>query len=761
MRGAGDQVDPSQELRGRISVHADGRILAKAVGRGFSALALALLLMLSCLAFLAHAQSVPAYADEDSGKSREIAIAYDNSGSMIIRSDKWCGAKYSLEVIAAMLDENDNLAIYTMESTGQKLALSGSTPVADRVAAIHNADFDCSDWTEARTAQEAYEHLAASSADEKYLVIATDGEFDASGGLPAVKQTVESCKAAGITVIYLAIGSDADTIDSDEGANVFVYLAPSDEILETMTVAANKIFGRDALPAKALDTGSGTLTLGVPMSQIIVFAQGANVSVGDLQSADGETIASRQANVKYSEIPTANQKYPNFTVNDKLQGVVATYVQDMPSGEYSLDISGADSVEVYYKPYVDISLGLADDNGIEYNLQPGADNEMSAGTYDVEFKFLDPFTGEVLDSDLLTPAIFSLKTESNGTVQNIAEGDQFTVSTGTVTLVAHAVTAGGAQASQTYRGINVSPALKALKVNASSLSATLEMDAFADASYDVKVSKDDGSALSAEEWAALQVAVDDPSGIVWAAEKSSEPGVVTLKPQLVEGDQWKTQEQIFGVAGVNSKTVDLTVTAEVEGADNVYRGSVHEDFTYGPNLMNTLMHALPFLVGLLVILYFIFKYITKPRLPRKMRPKLEFGDEEVELKYNEAKIQNKYSPWGPERLAFTITPRSNASDWAFPSRFGWSSLELVATKKEKGRRRFKLSDETIRRMHSYQEKHGNFPEPEFSPLPRIPNKKEKNVRTFGASSSISFTGLGNENPRTHTRPSQEYRLKFK
>lgn len=719
-----------------------------------------LIALLVAALIVSSAERAPAYADEDSGKRRDIAIAYDNSGSMIIRSDKWCGAKYSLEVIAAMLDASDTLAVYTMESPGQKLSLSGSTPTAERVSAVHNADLNCSDWTEARTAQEAYEYLAASSADEKYLVIATDGKFDASGGLSAVKQTVEQCKAQGITVLYLAIGSDADTIDSDPEAGVYVKLAASDNILSTMTEAANQIFGRDALPEDALSLDSGKLSLDVPMGQIIVFAQGQNVQIGGLQSPEGESVAGSQANVKYCETPTANTKYPNYTVNDKLQGVVASFVQEMPAGEYTLDISGADSVEVYYQPYVDISIGLADDNGIEYSLQPGADNQLSAGTYDVSYSFLDPFTGEVLDSDLLYPATFSLKAESGGAVQSIGEGDKLTISTGSVTLVAHATTTGGAQASQTYKGINVTPALKALRVDASDLSASLEMADFATASYNVQVTKDDRTPLSDMEWAALTVEIEDPSGIMWSVEKTSEVGIVTCKPQMVEGDEWKTQQEIFGSAGVSTKDVELAVTATIETADNVYRGNAKETLTYGPDLMRTLMFAIPCLIGLLILLFFVFKFITKPRLPRKMRPKLVFDDEEVQLRYNEAKIENKLSPFGPERVEFTITPNVNATAYGFESRFGWRKVELVAVKKEKGRRRFKLSDETVRRMHAYAESHGSFPEPDFSPLPRVVTKQEKRPTTFSDGSSIIFTGFGPANHRGK-RKQQEYTLRFK
>lgn len=56
-------------------------------------------------------------ANASSEPSRMINVVYDDSGSMY-RSDHlvdtWCQAKYSMEVFAAMLGENDILNVYYM-----------------------------------------------------------------------------------------------------------------------------------------------------------------------------------------------------------------------------------------------------------------------------------------------------------------------------------------------------------------------------------------------------------------------------------------------------------------------------------------------------------------------------------------------------------------------------------------------------------------------------------------------------------------------
>lgn len=64
-------------------------------------------------------------------KSREIAVVFDNSGSMYDAGNTaWCGAGYAVEVFAAMMNEKDRLSVYPMwpvEAGGKKY--SSSSPL--------------------------------------------------------------------------------------------------------------------------------------------------------------------------------------------------------------------------------------------------------------------------------------------------------------------------------------------------------------------------------------------------------------------------------------------------------------------------------------------------------------------------------------------------------------------------------------------------------------------------------------------------------
>ena len=76
--------------------------------------------LLALLLFFGIAAAVPMYASAQSLYVRKIvSVVYDDSGSMIEDDngtyvDRWCQAKYAMEVFAAMLGEKDTLNIFFM-----------------------------------------------------------------------------------------------------------------------------------------------------------------------------------------------------------------------------------------------------------------------------------------------------------------------------------------------------------------------------------------------------------------------------------------------------------------------------------------------------------------------------------------------------------------------------------------------------------------------------------------------------------------------
>jgi len=180
--------------------------------------------------------------------SRMINVVYDDSGSMIgPDNDTWCQAKYAMEVFAAMLGIKDKMNIYVMSDfengTGAKpkLMLSGSNGSSANVASVHNMITRAGN-TPFDTVRKAYSDLTKASADEKWLVVLTDGEFQ---GVDSVDSFFAN-KAADVRVMFLGMGPNAEAVKSDAARSIFFEKAEtSTQILSKITGICTRIFNSD------------------------------------------------------------------------------------------------------------------------------------------------------------------------------------------------------------------------------------------------------------------------------------------------------------------------------------------------------------------------------------------------------------------------------------------------------------------------------------------------------------------------------------
>ena len=130
---------------------------------------------------------LPANAEAVQISTRVINVVYDDSGSMYTNVDTWCQAKYSMEVFAAMLGETDKMNVYYMSdyvngtSAQPRISLDGNDGAEVNVAKIHNEKTVAGN-TPFNSVRKAYLDLQNTTADEKWLVILTDGEFQGIEG---------------------------------------------------------------------------------------------------------------------------------------------------------------------------------------------------------------------------------------------------------------------------------------------------------------------------------------------------------------------------------------------------------------------------------------------------------------------------------------------------------------------------------------------------------------------------------------------------
>ena len=386
-------------------------------------------------------------AAETSAPSRVIDLVYDDSGSMIVNDkgdyvDTWCQAKYALEVFAGMLGENDTMNVFVMsdfetDASGKPmLTLKGSSGAKKNVSKVHNM-ITSDGNTPFNAVRAAESHLKDTEADEKWLVVLTDGEFE-DGKMPQSEiDDFFSQKPEDMKVMYLGMGAAAGSITAKPDNDIFYEKAENNnEILQKLTDIGKQVFNRDRL-----NVGSdNTISFDIPMKELIVFAQGENVSINGLKGKGGKTIGSTgdPVTVKNSDKATSSNHFDEdkILIDKTLKGSIATFDQSLKEGKYTIDVSGAKTIEVYYQPDVDIIASLKQGDEEVTNL-----SDLEAGEYTIDFALVKGGTEEKIgDSKLLGKVEYEAYVTNNGTLHDKAykSGDTITIDEGPLSIDATA-----------------------------------------------------------------------------------------------------------------------------------------------------------------------------------------------------------------------------------------------------------------------------------------------------------------------------------
>lgn len=542
----------------------------------------AILMIIPCLEIYSG-YHLKVYAKNGTSFGRVINVVYDDSGSMVKDNDgnyipRWSQAKYSLEVFAAMLGEEDTMNVYPMSYQGKK-AYSFTGKDGNRVKTVHdmNSRFANTPFEAVKSAGNDLEK--DSSGAEKWLIIITDGAFD-DGATPisTIQSTIDDYNDQGIKVAYLAIGDDATVLDSNPSKGFYTEKAGDGiDVLNKVTSIANQIFEHLVLPTSYIKTSGNntTLSFDIPTEQIVVFAQGDNVKIGDMQSA-GKTIRPTEVeNVKYSDVVPEN--YTEAITDTTLKGVVATFsAGDVPyaEGDFQISVSGAETIEYYYKPGVIVNADLI------YDDKPvNQDAELYSGDYTVSMNFVNPITGKKIESKLLSEAKFSLTVTNNGEKQVVdSDNGKMKLVEGDVELVALAELPGQVALSDKKNYV-VLPEPISLQIKFDKDSYAYSANEIADNSVGCIITvtnEETGALLSENEWNSTDISVESKGGIEWKVEKGDEVSTWRLIPVSSDGS----------IASVQASDYEFTVAADYQidrqyahGADTlkmnveVYKGS--------------------------------------------------------------------------------------------------------------------------------------------------------------------------------------------
>lgn len=603
--------------------------------------------------------------------TRVINLVYDDSGSMIrVGSnyvDTWCQAKYAMEVFAGMLGENETLNIYYMSdyvngsiSAPPKLTLTGSKDAGiteANVKQIHDLVTDASD-TPFDSVKKAYQDLTTVSADEQWLVVLTDGEFNGTSN-ERVESYFHECVADGKTrVMMLSMGPNAAVITPNPDKHIYFEKAENTtDILSKLTKICNRIFQSNALPINE----KNEITFNVPMNQLVVFAQGKSVQIEGITSSDEKKInASSNVHVQFSQTATTDKNYPadKVIVADNLNGYVATFNADFEPGTYKVNVSGADNIQVYYKPNVSIAAYLFDDDNEEVT----AKDNLLAGTYRLEFGFVNGTNGEkVEDTSLLGDVIFDsmiVNTTANGEKNEIKakSGDMITIKEGQLDVDVTARfleynTVHAALSYQVYCSYDLIFSFDQKPVY------VLDTKGFKNADepiiLSVKIDSVDGIVeLTQEQWELLEIPEITTTADVgkFKIEKCQEIGMFKLYPTLKDNDPMKTDDGIVPISVKGGLKQGLS-SAQGEKTDAV---EIDNTITTMDRIADWLRENWLKLLLWLLLLLLVLGYVPpfKKYLPRKLkkRPIIECSAEKIGVKDKE--VHGKYK----RKILTTLIP---------------------------------------------------------------------------------------------------------
>ena len=389
---------------------------------------------------------VPANAVSEKSRTRKnIAIVFDNSGSMYLNNNTaWCRATYAMEVFASMLNDEDHLSIYPMHlikideqsfSMDQPFTISGPA----QASKIRNIYTPKATGTPIEAIDCAYNGLLGEDG-EKWLIVLTDGDSfyqnDMNLGKEKSKLALDNRFAdyvKDMNILYLGIGQEAVMPDSTDGSSYKISTekaTDSADVLSKLTEMCNMIFGRDSIPASHFQNNQ--MKIDVSMNKMIIFVQGENISNLSITNASGQSIGTLKSSVSTRYGEKGADGLP-FAIDEKLQGIIVTYT-DCAIGDYTISYSGtASSVEVYYEPDVEMSFTFTDEEGRE--VKP---DQLYEGDYNIAFGMMDGRTGEFTNSDLLGETEYSghytingesfpiESKEKSGSVRvSLKEGDSF------------------------------------------------------------------------------------------------------------------------------------------------------------------------------------------------------------------------------------------------------------------------------------------------------------------------------------------------
>lgn len=143
--------------------------------------------------------------------AKSVAVVYDDSGSMRAEN-RWRYASFSLQTVLALLGDADTVHIVRMSEPGQAASAVGASERAAVIEKLKSQpEPNPKTATPFQSVETALKALRADKDPERWLVVITDGEFNAPPTADTLRAlATELARRDGIRTVFMLMGRGAD-----------------------------------------------------------------------------------------------------------------------------------------------------------------------------------------------------------------------------------------------------------------------------------------------------------------------------------------------------------------------------------------------------------------------------------------------------------------------------------------------------------------------------------------------------------------------
>jgi hypothetical protein len=213
---------------------------------------------------------------------RSVALVYDDSGSMR-DEERWLYANYALETLIALMGREDRLHLVAMSAPDRPEVLADAAARRRAIDRLKRARLPVKGTpTPYRAVRTAMDALRREAGGERWLVVITDGVFDAGAdGAGREREFLEFVAATGAHPVVLLIGGGADRSLAEQwrrtGQADLFQATDSAGIVDRVRDVATLLNARHQQPA-AQDASQGgnemRLSPRFPLRRLTVLSQG-------------------------------------------------------------------------------------------------------------------------------------------------------------------------------------------------------------------------------------------------------------------------------------------------------------------------------------------------------------------------------------------------------------------------------------------------------------------------------------------------------